>query len=208
MDASEELGKTASALRLEQKEDFALYEMYLKKKSIQERRAAGLTWFPLKINETGYGLGAYPFLFVENPGERHKHYFQSASPVQLFSAAQGNEGESINGIIGYVDDSRMKISFYTDDLPDWVDDGKLGVNLLFDGKSYDEMFKALNFFINTDKGRSKQLRDLILGYDKPKFYQREKYSSPVLNESQNEALQAIMDAEDVAIVHGLSLIHI
>ena len=107
MDAITELGQLAQLLRKEQEEDFKLHEMFLNQRSVKERRQAGITWFPLKVIETGFGLGAYPFMVVENPGERHRHFFQPSSPVSLFSAAQGNEGESIKGTIGYVDDSRM-----------------------------------------------------------------------------------------------------
>lgn len=202
MEPELELGQLAQLLQIERKEDFAMHEAMLKRRSIQERRQAGLTWFPLKINESGYGLGSYPFLVVENPGEKHKHYFQSSAPVQLFSAAPGYEDESINGTIGYVDDSRMKITFYADELPDWVDMGKIGVNLLFDTRTYDEMFKALNFFINVEKGRPKELRDTLLGKRAASFYRKSAVSSHKLNASQNEALQAIADAEDLAIVHG------
>lgn len=202
MDAITELGQLAQLLRKEQEEDFKLHEMFLNQRSVKERRQAGITWFPLKVIETGFGLGAYPFMVVENPGERHRHFFQPSSPVSLFSAAQGNEGESIKGTIGYVDDSRMKITFYLDELPDWTDEGKLGVNLLFDGKTYDEMFKAMNEVINVQKGRLKDLRDKLLGYESPSFYNTDKSQSDMLNASQNEALQAMLDAEDVAIIHG------
>jgi superfamily I DNA and/or RNA helicase len=96
----------------------------------------------------------------------------------------------------------MKISFFMDEMPDWVDEGKLGVNMLFDSRTYDEMFKALNHLINLEKGRTKELRDIILGESDLKFYNKDKRTSPLLNESQNEALQNIIEAEDLALVHG------
>jgi ATP-dependent RNA/DNA helicase IGHMBP2 len=139
-EAQSELGNVAALLRIEQKEDFRLHEIYLSQKSIQERRLAGLTWFPLKIIETGFGLGAYPYLVVENPGEKHRHQFQSSSPVSLFSLAEGNQGQSLKGTIGYVDDTRMKITFMVDELPDWTDDGKLGVEKKDGSKNYARSF--------------------------------------------------------------------
>lgn len=202
MDAISELAELAMVLKIEQQEDFSLHEAFLKRRSIQDRKLAGLTWFPLKIVETGFGLGSYPFIVVERPVDRHKHYFQSAAPVSLFSVQTGTEDESIQGIIGYVDESRMKISFYMDELPDWVDDGKLGVNLMFDSKTYDEMFRALNVLINLEGGRQKALRDIILGYKKPEFGNIPNVHSGRLNASQNEAMKTIVDAHDVAIVHG------
>jgi ATP-dependent RNA/DNA helicase IGHMBP2 len=202
MDSIQELGELASLLKIEREEDLSIHEAYLKKRSIQDRKQAGLTWFPLKIVETGFGLGSYPFIVVERPVDRHKHYFQSSAPVSFFSAQQGNEEESIQGTVGYADESRMKITFYLDELPDWVDDGKLGVNLMFDSKTYDEMFRALNVLINLEKGRSKDLRDIILGYKNAEFAKLPNVRSVLLNDSQNEALNSIIAADDVAIVHG------
>jgi ATP-dependent RNA/DNA helicase IGHMBP2 len=202
MDSVQELGELASILKIEREEDLSLHEAYLKKRSVQDRKQAGLTWFPLKIVETGFGLGSYPFIVVERPVDRHKHYFQSSAPVSLFSAQQGNEEESIHGTVGYADESRMKITFYLDELPDWVDDGKLGVNLMFDSKTYDEMFRALNVLINLEKGRSKDLRDILLGNKTAEFAKSPNVRSVLLNDSQNEALNSIIAADDVAIVHG------
>jgi superfamily I DNA and/or RNA helicase len=203
MDAIDELGKLAAVLRIEQKEDYALHDAWLKQSSIQERKRNGITWFPLRIVETGFGMGSYPFVVVErNPGDRLEHKFQSAAPVSFFSAADGNQEHSLTGTIGYVDDQRMKISFFVDELPEWVDEGKLGVNLLFDTRTYDEMFKALNQLINVEKGRLKYLRDVLLGYAQPVVRSASPRFSAILNESQNEALKAICSAEDVAIVHG------
>jgi len=202
-DSMDEFGKLANVLRIEQREDYNLHDAWLKRSSISERKKNGITWFPLRITETGFGLGAYPFLVVErNPGDRLNHQFQSAAPVSLFSAADGNEQLSINGTVGYVDDQRMKITFFCDEMPDWIDDGKLGVNLLFDSRTYDEMFKALNVLINLEKGRLKKLRDVILGYDRPTVKRIDFISSARLNESQNAAMNGILAADDIAVVHG------
>jgi superfamily I DNA and/or RNA helicase len=202
-DSKDEFGKLANVLRIEQREDYNLHDAWLKRSSISERKKNGITWFPLRITETGFGLGAYPFLVVErNPGDRLNHQFQSAAPVSLFSAADGNEQLSINGTVGYVDDQRMKITFFCDEMPDWIDDGKLGVNLLFDSRTYDEMFKALNVLINLEKGRLKKLRDVILGYDRPTVKRIDFISSARLNESQNAAMNGILAADDIAVVHG------
>ncbi|MEN9640588.1 MAG: hypothetical protein RLZZ262_2457, partial [Bacteroidota bacterium] len=159
-------------------------------------------WFPLRIVESGYGMGDYPFVVVERHEVDTPHQFQGGSPAQLFSLAEGNDSETIQGTVVFADNARMKLSFTVDELPDWVDDGKIGVNLLFDSKTYDEMFKALNVLINVERGRLKQLRDIVLGYQKAQF--RNETIAPVstLNESQNEALCQMVNAEDIALVHG------
>lgn len=202
MNAITELARVAAALRREQEEDLRQHEAVLERRSIRERIAAGVTWYPLKIEETGTGLGAYPYIVVEYPGEWHRHAFQSAAPVSLFSQSEGNEGEKIQGTIGFVSDRRMKISFRMDELPDWLDEGRIGVNLLFDARSYDEMWKALNLVINAEKGRAAALREILLGYQEPRFIRRPKVESHRLNASQHEALQDIIESDDLALVHG------
>ena len=97
----------------------------------------------------------------------------------------------------------MKIALHTDELPDWIDDGKLGIDILFDNISYKEMEKALNQVIKAEKGRIVQLRDVILG-EKNAYFKPLKFDLqlPNLNESQNEAIKNILSAQDVAIIHG------
>jgi ATP-dependent RNA/DNA helicase IGHMBP2 len=201
-DAIEELVELTKMLRIEQKEDYELHDMWLKKTSVQERKKNGIAWFPLRIVETGYGMGDYPFLVVERHETETPHQFQGGAPAQLFSLSEGNDSENLQGTVVFADNTRMKISFTVDELPDWVDDGKLGVNLLFDSKTYDEMFKALNVLINLEKGRLKQLRDIVLGYAKPQFRNDAVPAVDHLNDSQNEALHQMVNAEDIAIVHG------
>ena len=201
-DAIEELVELTKMLRIEQKEDYELHDMWLKKTSVQERKKNGIAWFPLRIVETGYGMGDYPFLVVERHETETPHQFQGGAPAQLFSLSEGNDSENLQGTVVFADNTRMKISFTVDELPDWVDDGKLGVNLLFDSKTYDEMFKALNVLINLEKGRLKQLRDIVLGYAKPQFRNEAVPAVDHLNDSQNEALHQMVNAEDLALVHG------
>jgi ATP-dependent RNA/DNA helicase IGHMBP2 len=201
-DAIEELSQVATLLRIEQKADFEQHENWLRRSSVQERKKNGLTWFPLRIVESGYGMGDYPFLVVERHDIQTPHHFQAGTPAQLFSLADGNNDEVLNGSVVFADNARMKLSFTVDEIPDWVDDGKIGVNVLFDSKTYDEMFKALNLLINIEKGRTKELRDLLLGYKSLQFRNDQVAPSPFLNESQNAARASMLNAEDVAIIHG------
>ncbi len=199
-DAITELGHLAQLLQLEKKEDFLQFEAILNNAPIKKRKADGITWYPLKIRGQGFGMGSYPYLIVErNPGENQIHKFQTGSPVSLFSS---QEEDSLSGVVDYIEDHQMKITFYKDELPDWVDDGKIGVNLMFDSRTYLEMERALNILINATEGRSKTLRDILLGFKKPTTITREKTNIAPLNPSQNEAVNLILQAEDVAIVHG------
>ncbi len=201
IDSIDELGKLASLLNIEKEEDRRQLEIHLSKASINEKKASGLTWYPLKINDKGYGVGAYPYLIVQrNPGDSLTHRFQTGSPISLFTT---NDNEKqLSGTVQFVDGNKMKISFYKDELPDWIHDGGLGVNMTFDSRTYFEMEKALNSIINVEQGRLKELREILLGNKDARFKDEKIEGSAALNDSQNEAVERIVNAEDLAIVHG------
>src|SRR5690606_23059562 len=97
----------------------------------------------------------------------------------------------------------MVITLTGDHLPDWIHDGKLGVDLLFDEASYREMEWTLKKLLKTDSGRIAELRDILLG-EKPADFSTTSSFPPIssLNEGQNTAVQLIHAAQDLAIVHG------
>ncbi len=53
------------------------------------------------------------------------------------------DAEPLHGIIKVLGPNKIRLSLSIDELPEWCDDGKLGINLLFDEASYREMDIAL-----------------------------------------------------------------
>jgi ATP-dependent RNA/DNA helicase IGHMBP2 len=203
MEAIEQLASWASALKAEHQYEQEWSQSWLSQTTPQQRREKGMSWYPIKVVEDGYGLGAYPFLFIENPRPQKGHSFQAGNPVSLFSQADTSFGERLIGSIGFVDDQRMKIIFQCDELPEWVDNGKLGVDVLFDEKSFKEMFYALNCFINLEKGRLWEIRQSLFGERKQGC--EEGVELPILNQlnnSQQQAVHGILCQQDIAVVHG------
>lgn len=196
------LGQLAQWLKIEREEDWKRFQLVLKEQPVAERVREGMTWFPLKINEQGFGLGAYPFLVVEKTKGPTRSQFQNGQPVELFTLHEEYSNEAIRGVIEYVDDSRMKIHFRMDELPDWVDEGRIGVNVSFDEKTYNEMFLALNEVINAEKSELSRLRDAILSNENFTLAHNEYKQLPDLNESQNAAVKAILESTDWTVVHG------
>jgi len=193
----------SKALQLEQEEESKGNQELLEKTTPQIRRERGFCWYPVKIVEDGYGMGAYPFLVVENPRPTKGHRFQSGNPVSVFSQADASFNERISGSIGYVDDQRMKIIFHADELPDWMDNGKIGVDVLFDERSYREMFFALkNVQQASGKSRLAELREISLGNKVLSFGDVRVQKNEKLNDSQNSAMEKMVNADDIAVIHG------
>src|SRR5690606_12864534 len=111
-------------------------------------------------------------------------------------------GEQISGVVNQARGNSMMVTLASDHLPDWMDDGKLGIDVSFDEASYRERESALKQIIEA-RGRSLALREIILGEDAPEFEaEQPALSDGELNESQQKALQHIVAAKDVTIIHG------
>lgn len=178
------------------------FEDLLKRHSVQYRVQEGYTWFPLRIEDSGTGLGGYPYLVVERTRNLDRpNQFSSGNAVELFTLNDAAE-PPILGHIHYVNGSRMKLIFFRDELPDWVNDGKIGVNLIFDDNQYKEMEKALELAEGARNNRLADIRDVLLGLSSPGRMQPAMYSDLALNPSQQDAVALILGTEDVAVVHG------
>lgn len=206
MSARDQLKKLIDLLAIEKEEDYRQYVEQFVRASINERRKNGVTWYPIKINSEELGPGDNLIVEVERTqGLNELHQFGGGKVVEVFSnnGDPGSESWKFSGTIKNVWGNRMRISFNTDEMPGWVDRGKLGLNLLFDENSYREMLIALQKVIDAEKGRLADLREVLYGEKPARFGKIDNnLQLPGLNESQNEAVRLIAAAEDVALVHG------
>lgn len=78
----------------------------------------------------------------------------------------------------------------------------LGLRLGVDATSYQVMKSALQEVIRRDDEDFVRLRESLLGPLQPRSRQLPHVSCPWLNPSQSDAVQHVLEARDVAIVHG------
>ncbi|HEY9117279.1 MAG TPA: AAA domain-containing protein, partial [Roseivirga sp.] len=200
--AQVEINRLIDLLKVEKDEDYAQYQQKMLNTSIDERRKQGVTWYPIVSTNSFISTGERFTIELERTSHlEQNHAFQSGAVVSLFSGHDEN-AYSTQGVISFIRDHKMRIVINNDDLPDWLHDGKLGVNLLFDEGSYREMHKALKEVLNAEFGRLSELREIFYGAQSAAFKNGYDFQSIHLNESQNRALTNIFNAQDVAIIHG------
>ncbi len=221
MEKIEEIQQLRALLALEKKADLEFFKTVIQNKPLEQRRAEGFTWFPLSVVRTGYTYGDRAFVIVERSGAPDvPHQFRSGNVVQLFSRNVGkNEKAEKAGVLNYVNKNQMYVILNSKDLPDWLGDGNIGVDLLFDDRTYMEMEKALDKVEKAKGDRLADLRDVLLGKKKSEnrpFYSNNKsveenkqsegplsiLNISLLNESQNRAVVDIVNCRDVSIIHG------
>ena len=190
-------------LKVERDEDFAQYKQHFSRDNINYRREKGVTWYPVVITNVEIGHGEYLSIEIERTTNHNEpHQFSGNKSAALFSNTYPDEQPS-NGIIKVINPNKIRLSLSIDELPDWCDDGKLGINLLFDESSYREMDIAMEKVISASHNRLAVLRDVMYGIKPPTFNKiDESIQITGLNKSQNTAVQKIMAAKDFAIIHG------
>ncbi len=204
MSPIEELEQLKTLLQIEKEEDFEQFKTLVESLSLSERRERGMTWHPVEIAKTGYSIGDRAYVTVKRKTQLNEpHRFRSGGIVNLVCHHPAVRRGEKSGVINYVDRNKMKIILNSSDLPDWLDKGDIGVDLLFDERTYLEMEKAIRQVIKARGDRLAELRDILLGEIAPTFHPvAHPIQIPTLNESQNEAINQILAARETAIVHG------
>ena len=111
---------------------------------------------------------------------------------------------SFTGTVSYVDGDRMVVT-----VPDSApllelqqSTDPIGVQLSFDENSYKLMFEALDRVMKAKNNRLAYLRDLFYSHQKAGRFSFEPMKFPWLNPTQERAVNEVLWAKDVAIVHG------
>lgn len=195
--------KLQELLKIEHDEDLAQYQSFFLRNNVNYRKENGVTWYPVVISNVEIGLGEYLNVDIERTTNHNEpHRFSGGKIASLFSNTH-QDAKPINGTIKILNPNKIRLSLNIDELPDWTDDGKLGINLLFDETSYKEMNIALEKVMNADKNRLAQLRQVMTGEKIPAFNTADpSLFITGLNQSQNNAVQKIISAKDIAIIHG------
>ena len=200
--AQQALIELQELLKIEQEEDYRQYREKIQIKTIEERRKAGITWYPVIKSGQFVGTGERTTLALQRTTvDEHQSNFQVGSVVSVFKGEPGRE-KHVSGVIGYLNKEKMRVVLRDNEVPDWLDEGKLGINLLFDEASYREMRQALEIVAKAERGRIAALREIFYGNQNAAFQNGYDYSTPTLNAKQNEALSRVINARDLAIIHG------
>ncbi|GAB3651000.1 AAA domain-containing protein [Echinicola sediminis] len=200
----EELRITLQLLKKEWAEDLEQYRVKTLGASIDDKKKEGICWYPVQLVKTKVGMGDRLILEIERSDSKQSHGFQSGKSVSVFSNVSNGKMPRTNGVVNFVRKNSMTITLMGSDWPDWLHDGKLGVDLHFDEASYREMEFAMNSVMKAEAGRLGQLREVMLGGSKAGSTETptKQHIGAGLNNSQVEAVQGVFDVSEVGIVHG------
>ena len=195
-------------LEIEYNVDKEEHRRQMEAKGLERLAKRGDVWLNVRFSRSFYNsLNQLSVEIVRTQDNDIEHNFEFGRPVYIIliekqNDKNGKKTKSINGTVSYVDGDRMVVT-----VPDGTDTvgmqtaASLYVQLGFDETTYRLMFEALDRTIGA-RGRLGYLRGLFYSSQKAETFTFAPLSFPFLNVSQERAVNEVLRAKDVAVVHG------
>ncbi|MCI7400615.1 MAG: AAA domain-containing protein [Prevotella sp.] len=192
-------------LEIEYNVDKEEHRRQMEAKGLERLAKRGDAWLGVRFSRTYYNsLNQLSIELIRTQDNDVEHNFEFGRPVWISQVAEGDKRKafSLHGVVSYVDGDRMVAT-----VPDGSDivglqtAEALNVQLGFDETTYRLMFEALDRTIGA-RGRLGYLRDLFYSAQQAERFSFAPLSFPFLNRSQEKAVNEVLWAKDVAVVHG------
>lgn len=196
------------------------YRKQTEEMGLQRKVKRGDAWWPVKMGKSYYNSLNQLVVEVHRQGEDDdiEHNFEFGRPVAFFTCNPKDPKNSkdsrisyfpFTATVSYVDGDRMVVAVPDNgQLIDVQGAENVGIQLFFDETSYKMMFEALDRVMRA-KGRLGYLRDLFYspsrsdgGGMRAETFSFAPMHFPYLNQTQEDAVNKVLRAKDVAIVHG------
>ena len=194
-------------LKKEYEYEKEIYQQQTERIGIRKKINKGLCWYPIIIGRSRYNSLNQLTIEIERREDREtEHNFEYGRPVRFFRMDLNGKCHFFNHTchVSYAEENRMVVVLPSEAaLREIGSVNELGIQLYFDETSYKTMFMALKEVTEAKNNRLAELRNLFLGTG---MAPRERDLFPIrfpwLNHSQEMAVNKVLRAKDVAIVHG------
>ena len=178
---------------------------------VERKVRRGDAWFPVHIGRNYYNSLNQMVVEVERkPGSDIEHNFEPGRPVCFFTMKRDSKtGKdnihylSFTSTVSFAEQDRMVVALPDSGrIVDLQREDAMGIQLFFDETSYRLMFDALDRVLRANSGRLAALRDIFYTKAPASKFSFEPMRFPWLNPSQERAVNEVLWAKDVAVVHG------
>ncbi len=197
-------------LELEYTTEREAYRRQTEAMGLMRKVKRGDAWYPVRGGRSYYNsLNQLVVEVHRTQDEDIEHNFEYGRPVCFFHVGDdGKGGEKISyfkqtGTVNYVDGDRMVVIVPDSATAAEVQNANnLGVQLYFDETTYRLMFEALDRVTNAKGNRLAYLRDLFYSHQQAAHFTFAPLRFPWLNTTQEKAVNEVLRAKDVMVVHG------
>jgi ATP-dependent RNA/DNA helicase IGHMBP2 len=193
--------KLINCINLEEKEQaqrFKLDEQH----SLKQLKSEGLALHPINVTRKHFGYADYPEISFKLSFPPEINLFRDGAAIECFYTGE----EAVKGILLNLDGRNGEFRLFAPDFPDWIEENGVGIKLTPDTRTSAVMKKALNEL--EDKQRVfklfEQLHSNHPSIEATGTIHNNEISlnNKNLNESQQQAVNAILQNESICIVHG------
>ena len=212
--ATDSLRQQRLLLQMEYYAEKEAFRKQTETQGLMRKVKRGDAWFPIRIGKSYYNsLNQLSLEVFRTQDQDIEHNFEFGRPVVFFSLTRHSHPSPLTphfsyynftANVSYVDGDRMVVT-----VPDSTPllslqqtDIQIGCQLSFDETSYRAMFDALDRVTNAKNNRMAYLRELFYGVGTPATYHLSPIKYPWLNPTQELAVNEVLMAKDVAVVHG------
>ena len=193
-------------LQMEYEAEKRAYSSITEKIGLRRLAERGDAWIDIRIGRVYYNSLNQRILEVfRSVDTEEDHHFEFGRPV-AFIISEGDAGSkpriAFTGTVSFVDGERMAVAIPESAMVSRLEQAQsVSVMVSFDETTYRAMFEAIDRTLSA-KGRLAELRDLIYSKKKMRELTLSPMRFPYLNSSQQEGVNKVIRAKDVAIVHG------
>ncbi|HEX4875198.1 MAG TPA: AAA domain-containing protein [Chitinophagaceae bacterium] len=198
-----QIERLLKCIDLEEKEQALRYRLD-QQHTLRQLKAEGLALHPLIVTRKTFGYADYPELSFKLSFPPETSLFKDGAAIELFIAGE----EPVKGMLLSLDGKNGEVRLFAPDFPDWVEDDGAGIKLSPDDRTTGIMKKVLkelesqkrlyHFFCSLHEGNTNSRPTPVSEHQAVSIDFRNKK----LNQSQQEAVAAILQNEDLTIVHG------
>ena len=195
---------------LEEKEQTHRYSLD-QQHTLKQLKAEGLALHPIIVTRRSFGYADYPEISFKLSFPPEANMFRDGAAIECFITGE----EPVKAVLMSLDGKNGEFRLFAPDFPDWIEDNGVGIKLAPDTRTTSIMKKVLNELDANkplfklfeqlhdqapkkndspfDSSTSSELRATTASFN---------FRNQRLNESQQQAVAAIAENENITIVHG------
>jgi ATP-dependent RNA/DNA helicase IGHMBP2 len=190
-----------NCINLEEKEQIKRYQLD-EQHSLKSLKAEGLALHPIIVTRKSFGYADYPEISFRLNFPAEVNQFKDGAAIECFITGEA----PIKGVLIQQDGKTGEFRLFAPDFPDWIEDNGVGIKLAPDQRTtmlmktamqnlphQKEMYALFEKLHTTEK-----LVNSLFEKDEINLT----FKNKSLNESQQQAVKAIVQNTDVVIVHG------
>ena len=196
-----DIQRLLKCIELEEKEQAQRYRLD-QQHTLKTLKAEGLALHPIIVTRKNFGYADYPEISFKLGFPPEANMFKDGAAIECFVAGE----EPVKGVLISLDGKNGEFRLFAPDFPDWIEDDGVGIKLSPDTRTTEIMKKVLH-----ELASNRPLFKLFeqLHDDKPTTVDPSSiknipagFRNQRLNESQQQAVKAVLQNNQITIIHG------